>query len=336
VTLTIQGGVDVQFKVEHYTKFFVSGRLSAIGTAAHPIRFRSSQAAERMGAPGQYGGISVSGTAEFSFAQFEYGGSGSGGYYAYGELTNLAGTIKVENSTFQHNEYSGLEISSSAISTEVSHSTFTDNGDGISRFESGPFTLKHSWIIENKEWGLFFNFIEKTTSPGALIENNEIRGNGNSGILVEGYCHTPTSAFPHGNRNDIFGNGKGTEPSDGSDIASLYGCEALHVDWSGNYWGGAEFLGEPHPLLLKGYICEGTWPKEWYEGASFQPAYLAFAGFPLEGLKPPPGPITTSSYTTLEPHVCPDGTLQTYYMKHIYNAFYLQPGEISQEKIPIE
>jgi hypothetical protein len=342
VTLTIQPSVEVQFNATSTLTLFVMGSLNAIGTETSPITFTSSQGAKGEGKPGQYKGINVQGataSAHFSFAHFYYGGTGSGGLYNYGELTSQSGaSLEVDHSIFAHNSYAGLLLAGTG-STAVSHSSFVENGDGISQINltPGSFTLSHSYVTDNTQDGLFFDFLKESKS-GATIENNEITRNGRAGLYIEAECATATAGFPHGNGNDIFGNGPSAEfPPDGSAIKTLYTCEALNVDWTGNYWGNVYFIAGPEPLLLHlPWACKGLYPSEWYEAASSQSSgYLAYSAYETNALVPPPGPISTKSYTIFEPIVCADKTVENIAIRQVYNAFYLAPGEISAEEIPI-
>jgi hypothetical protein len=343
VTLTIQPGVEVDFNGGQTLTFFVAGKVNAAGTESNRIKFTSIQGAGGAGAPGQYKGITVIGataSANFSYADFEYGGYGSGiYYYGYGALTAQTGaTLKLDHVTVRHNEYAGLKVADS--NTEVSHSRFVENGDGISQIDTspGPLTVAHSEITDNTQDGLFFNFSKESTTTGATIENNEISRNGRAGIEIWSNCSAAPSAFPHGHGNDIAHNGPNTEyPSDGSEIKTLYPCEALAVDWTGNYWGAATFIENREALFLRGFVCKGTYFKEWYEAAGVQSSgYLAYSAYERNALVPPPGPISTSSYATTEPFPCYDKTVDNITVKHVYNAIYLAPGEIASEPIPIE
>ena len=90
VTLTVDPGVTVAFAGGASAQLLVQGTLRAIGTAANPIVFTSSQGLSGSGAPGQFGSIDVSSgnaNSRFSHATFRYGGSGSGGLYASGALS---------------------------------------------------------------------------------------------------------------------------------------------------------------------------------------------------------------------------------------------------------
>jgi len=339
VTLTLQPGVTVEFNSGQTLIFVVEGTIKAIGTEANPIVFTSVQAAANEGVPGQYKGISLSSGAgaEFSYTHFEYGGYGSGGYYAAGELTvQGAASLKVDHSIFQHNQYAGLKLAGTGV-TEVSHSRFEENGDGVSQSANAPgaFSLTHSWLNNNVEDGLYSNFLKTSTFTGAVIENNEISKNGHVGVDIQAYCESPTADFPHGHGNDIFANGN---ESDGDELATFYPCKALSVDWTSNYWGNVDFISAREPLLLKGFICELTWPKEWYEAATDQSlGYLAYSAYETNALNPPPGPISTSIAAVLdEPMICPDKSIEFYKVKQMHNSFYLAPGEISESPIPIE
>jgi parallel beta helix pectate lyase-like protein len=335
ITLTIQPGVMVEFNGSPYRQFAVSGTLKAVGTSASPIIFTSSQGAAGEGAPGQYLGVVALGSGasvQLSYTNFYYGGRGSGGYYAYGELTTQSGAaLEVDHSVFEHNEYSGVNLSGLGPST-ISYSTFANNGDGISLTfsEAVPLVLRHSKITHNLSAGVYVLNSDASKTAGALIENNEITQNGYAGVVLSLYCSTPLVSWPHGNRNDIYDNGPSSEfPADGSEIHTQ-NCEALPVDWSGNYWGSVKFIKGPEPLS-GGFVC-GAVPANWVQAASVQSSgYLAYSKNEKPE-KPNPGPISTSEYLTFTPSPCGEGTMKYY---NVYNAFYLAPGEIATEYIPI-
>jgi RHS repeat-associated protein len=336
VTLTIQPGVIVEFNGSPYREFGVAGTLKAVGTSSSPITFTSSQGAAGEGAPGQYLGIIVLGTsasAQLSYTHVYYGGLGSGGYYAYGVLTTQEGaSLEVDHSVFEHNQYSGVHLAGLGPAT-ISYSTFAYNGDGLSLIfsEAVPLVLLHSKVRNNLDKGLDITNLETSKTAGAYLENNEITQNGSVGIGISMSCATARVSWPHGNRNDIYDNGPSSEfPADGSEIDAS-NCEALPVDWSGNYWGEVKFIEGPEPLENKSFVC-GTIPADWVQAASWQSSgYLAYSKTEKPG-EPSPGPIRTSDQVIPIPAPCGEGTIRYH---NLYNAFYLAPGEIATEYIRI-
>ncbi len=341
-TLTIKPGVTVEFDGAPSLSLGIIGTIKSIGTAAKPIVFTSAQGVAGQGAPGQYEGVNVQdgASSQFSYTTFEYGGWGTGGYYAYGalEVGNVGTQVSIDHSVFEHNEYSGLDIIDGTVS--VTYSTFADNGNGISQIvsqiQSGQLTLSDSTVSNNLNDGLFFNEVSDVTTPGSTIKNNLITMNGGNGIDMLISCSTPAGSWPHGNQNDIYANGATSDPADGSELYTLYVCHAIHVDWTGNYWGNVQW--DTGPTALESPpTCDGDGPPEdWYEvDSSVQPlGYLAYTDW-SDREEPPVGPISTA-YTTL-PHgiICPNGDPENESYDYVYNSIYLQPGQISTSYIPI-
>jgi hypothetical protein len=158
---------------------------------------------------------------------------------------------------------------------------------------------------------------------------------GGTGLISKRAARLPVSTFPHGNGNDIYHNGPNWEyPVGGSELRTLNTCEALHVDWTGNYWGAVEFLPGPEPFGTA-TACDGKIPGDWYIAASFQSSgYLAYVAN-RNPLQPLPGPITTAYYSTFVPVTCENGVIEHLWFQNTYNSFYLEPGQIATEYIPI-
>jgi RHS repeat-associated protein len=242
VTLTIEPGVTVELnlKREKYEGILtVQGTIKAIGTAASPIVFTSAQAGGGVGAPGQYRGVNVSSgnaSSQFSYVDFYDGGSGSGGCYAYGNLTVASSsTVAVEHSVFEQNAWSGLRISEGTAN--VSYSTFAYNCTGLSG--GGVMNVSHSTISDNNLEGgfggdgVFLNGFK--TGSSSSFTDDTIRGNRSAGIEVWESCEKEASVYPHGEYNNIYENDPSHEG--GSQLGTLSKCKALPVNWRNNYWG---------------------------------------------------------------------------------------------------
>jgi len=200
----------------------------------------------------------------------------------------------------------------------------------------GQLILSDSTVSHNARDGLFFNVGLNLRTPGSYVHNNLITANGSDGIEMEAYCSTPRTSFPHGNKNDIYANGKTSDPADGSELDSFYPCRAINVDWTGNYWGKVRFYTGPRPLLSP-LTCEGTGPPEdWFlSDHSTQPkGYLGYSHW-TDLREPPHGPISTDEYTKLGLVPCKNGTAESVSFAHVYNSFRIQPGQISKSYIPI-
>lgn len=336
-TLTVDPGVTVEFGVGGLSQFVIQGTLSAMGTAANHIVFTSAEGALGNGAPGQYGGVLVwSGNdqSQFSYADFSYGGYGSGGYYAYGVLeVGNGSSVSIDHSTFEHNKYSGLTIGDSDL-TNVSYSTFSDNGDGISILGThpGPLNLTNSHVDNNAQDGLFFNFGNSST-VGSSIQSNDISHNGVAGIAIQEWdCSIPTSSWPHGEGNNIYGNGdpNAVFPADGAQLSTAWpACHALPVDWDNNYWGDAQLVVGPYALPC--LACNDTQPGTIYSASpAYQSSgYLAYSYYDPSSV--PPGPITTGSAKAFFDCLTGFGMWTWVY---VYNSFYVHSFSNTPFAIP--
>jgi hypothetical protein len=205
VTLTIDPGVTVEFNNGQSATFTVDGTIDSDGVSGNPVTFISSQVASGSGAPGQYMGIDLtSGSSQFSYTNFYYGGYGSA-YNSYGELTVSGGSVSIDHSTFQDNQDSGLDASGGAAT--VSYSKFENNGDGITGVGGapGPLFLSHSTVADNASVGVFFNITSNSTTSSSLLYDT-ITGNGSSGVDLQESCSNSPSSFPHGEWNNIYAN----------------------------------------------------------------------------------------------------------------------------------
>jgi RHS repeat-associated protein len=237
-TLTIEPGVTVDFNNGPTAAMFVEGTIKALGSAGNPVVFTSHQALSGAGAPGQYLGVRVaSGNANsrFSYSDFFYGGNGSGGRYAYAVLSiaKASTVVTVDHSTFEQNAYSGIKLDTlEAATANVSYSTFSNNGGGLSVGGPAVLNLSHSTMSKNVEAGAYFI----STSAGSSLTYNTITENGKEGVQLSQSCTSAPATFAHGEYNNIYANGTTSEAN--AQLRTTYKCEALPVDWRNNYWGG--------------------------------------------------------------------------------------------------
>lgn len=267
VTLSIQPGVTVEFNAGTFGQLSVDGAVSAIGTAGSPVTFMSYQAASGGGAPGQYVGLWVNASAslpsQFSYVDFRYGGDGSGAYYQYGELRVAAGSVGIDHSDFEYNQYSGLQIGTGAASVTVSSSTFSHDGDGIAVVDgSGVLQVSNSTITNNTQDGMFFD-VASTSVAGSSVTTSDITQNGRDGIYAEVSCSNPLSTFPHGERNNVYGNGNPLYGADGQELYTLYTCHALPSRLE------EQLLGARVPGRVWGHVAE---PVVRHRGSFLVPA----------------------------------------------------------------
>jgi RHS repeat-associated protein len=290
VTLTIEPGVTVDFNAGEYANLNVKGTIKSLGTASSPVVFTSSQALLGGGAPGQYKGIDLeSGNAssQFSYTDFYYGAIGSSYRFYYAVLkVEKSSSVEVDHSTFEHNSYSGINVSEGSAAT-VSYSTFANNGGGVSAIGENVVTINNSTMSKNVEDGLFWKAPEKATkATGMSVMYNTITGNESNGIVVQQSCNSALSLFPHGEYNNIYANGGAKEA--GKQLQSLSVCNSpLPVDWENNYWGS-----EVNYHTNEGKCLSTPTP---YEG------HLAYSwSKPAHSYEVPEGPLSSTSKTYSE------------------------------------
>jgi len=278
-TLKLEPGVTVAFNGQY--RLTAEGSINAVGTAASPITFTSTAALSGSGAPGQYGGVTVSAASSvFSYTHFLYGAKGTGGFYAYAVLKIAGGSATVAHSVFEHNEYTGLGVTSEGAAS-VSYTTFASNGDGISDVGgSKPLEVTHS-TMRNNSYGLYFDL----TRIGPAMYYNSITENSAAGVRVGQNCEEAQSAFAHGEYNNIFANGPAE--TGGRQLNALYVCKALPVSWRNNYWGSGVYY-----YYNDGRCASSTTP---YLG------HLAYTwSKPAKTWQVPVGPISSGSTAHIE------------------------------------
>lgn len=253
ITLTIEPGVTVDFNAGESATLWDDGTIKALGTAASPIIFTSSQALLESGAPGQYNGLNIeSGNASssFSYTNFYYGAPGSGHYFGYAVLKIRKGsTVTIDHSIFEHNAYSGIGVSEGGTAN-VSSTTLVNNGGGLSAIGENIVHLNHDTIANNTEAGVFWDAPEKPTKATEMsVMYNTIRENSSDGISIWQNCPSQSS-FPHGEYNNIYANGGTREAK--KQLETIGTCKALSVDWENNYWGPESYYRPNDPR------CAGT------------------------------------------------------------------------------
>ncbi len=284
VTLTIEPGVTVEFNPKEETYgggMTVAGTVKAVASVGNPIVFTSALAGKGgTGAPGQWYGISVSSgnaSSQFSYADFLFGGSGSGGCYVYGALQVTNGsTVPIEHSDFEYNEREGIHVNEATAN--VSYSTFRHNCDGLAG--GGKMTVTHSEISYNTLEGTFgaAGVMFNGNAAESSFSYDTIRGNGNAGIEVVESCEKPLSYYPSGEHNNIYENDPTHEA--GHQLDTFDKCPDLAVNWKNNYWGDAYFDKNPT-------ACSET--ETPYSG------HVAYAwARPEHSWEAPEGPITSN------------------------------------------
>lgn len=270
-TLTIDAGVTVDFNVSEY--FFIYGTINAVGTEAEPVVFTSHEGLEGLGQPGQYAGVLVrskNAKSSFSHTTFRYGGYSTAFHSTTAplDINEEHTTVAIDHSNFEYSQHFGLHIDSYDGTGIVSNSTFAHNESGIAVSNNSVLDLSRSLIAENTGVGVEL-IIEWSEIPtGSSFLYNTITGNGSRGIWFSRKCTSPLASFPHGEYNNVYGNG-----SSGAVERQLYAnykCNAVPVDWSNNYWGPSVYyrhndqqcMSTETPYL--GHLAY-TWSKRTYE-----------------------------------------------------------------------
>jgi hypothetical protein len=301
VTLTLAPGIVVAFNQTGTStdRMWVDGSLVAAGSSGNAVEFTSAEALSGAGAPGQYSGVAVNPSStgsRFSYVEVRYGGSGSTAY-AYGALT-LSASAPVDHVTFEYNQSAGLHVDSEAV-VDVSSSTFMNNGDGVS-VTSATLHLWGSVVQDNAEDGVYVLADSTTARPSSSIVANDISGNGAHGVQVTKSCSDPLSTFPHGQRNNIWGNGGAALGAD--QLHTTFACPALLVNWDDNFWGSDVY-----------------WRRNLREASCDVPGHLSYTWAAESAFQAPAGPLTSSS----DPH--PTDPAFQHYLGCGTDTFYIGP-----------
>ena len=302
-TLTVNPGVVVKFNGS-LRELRVEGKLTAIGTASQPIVFTSIQDDSVGGdsngdggasspAAGQWYRIAINaGTASrLSYATVRYGGWGSANSNYGAIAVDNAGTeATIDHATITNNQRSGIKVYLGGA--KVSASTISSNGNGIST-NMGWFTVaERTQVTGNSGDGLWFNYTSSYTGPASSVLDSDVAQNGGRGIYIQAASSLPVASFPHGNRNNIYGN---------TEKQLNHAYTRRDVDWTGNYWGaGAYHWLNPAACLGVGQSSPGR--------LSLRPTTQA----------PADGPISSASYAAGSPAT-------TCY----YDRFAIEPDQFS-------
>ncbi len=181
VLLTIEPGVEVRFTSGTYLD--IQGALRAIGTAAQPIAFTSTNATPQ---PGQWGGITFMDSSDdarsrMEYASIRYAGTYYGNSCYGGALTACSASPTLINSIISESAMSGLRASNSSLLLQ--DSTIQNNAQyGISLRDSTP-QLQNNTIQNNQAGGVQLQ--SNTTALGALPwTDNQILNNFGDAISV--------------------------------------------------------------------------------------------------------------------------------------------------------
>jgi RHS repeat-associated protein len=242
-TLTIEPGVVVKLNGT-FRKIIVNGTLHAVGTSGSGITFTSYQddsiggdsngdGGATSGQKGQWSDISIrAGTASvLDYVTVRYGGVGSANS-AYGAVTvhNADVTLTIDHANITENQRSGVRVSSGCSTAcpgaKISNTVLFDNGNGVS--------VNHGWVditkstIQTQSIGVWFNFTSSFAGPASSITDTDITGGTSAGVRLGVDSAVPTANWPHGTRNNIYGNA-------GKQIDTL--STNRDVKWVWNFFG---------------------------------------------------------------------------------------------------
>lgn len=145
-SLAIQPGVAVHFA--QAVGLFVTGTLTAAGTAENPIRFTGTT-----GTPNWWRGIQVSaaGSADLNWCEV----SASGYWDGVGLLKTGSGALALNNSTLRGNGGDGLRIDGSTGAHQISGCSFISNSNGVlAKNQSSPIPINKGRFENNESHGV--------------------------------------------------------------------------------------------------------------------------------------------------------------------------------------
>ncbi len=297
-TLTIDPGVVVKLDGT-YRQLSVKGKIVARGTPTQGILITSAQDDSQQAggdtngdgtattpAPGQWYNIWLqAGGSIFEYAEIRYGALGSGGTYGYGAVNISAGTSTFNKVYIHDNQYSGIRVNpyqTPFAAAEVTESMISKNGTGLAAL-NGRIQVTGSHIVQNKDYGLFFNLGNDYSNQASSVINNEIAKNGKWGIDIWNGTSLPLSAYPTGHRNNILGNNAATSYNKPQQL-HLLSRTFRDIDWENNYW-GVEDAGP-----VRAIYCPAA-PSD------KNIIHLVYGDDPsLTDTNVPPGPITFKTY----------------------------------------
>ncbi|MGH2746785.1 MAG: DUF6531 domain-containing protein, partial [Actinomycetota bacterium] len=239
-TLTIEPGVVVKLNGTG-TEVRVGGTLKALGSASAPVIFTSikDDASDGIDSggdgattpqPGDWLNLEVeSGNANtlLQYAVVRYAGYGSSSL-TYGGIKVRNGSVPtLDNARIVDNQRAGISVSVGS-GVVLRDSVVERNRHGVVLI-GGWVDAQRSTFRDNAGDGVIFSLASSYTGPASVITRSEITGNLNQGVDVGADASLPDSRIPHGNFNNIYGNG---------DPYQLYTPgERLEIDWTSNYWG---------------------------------------------------------------------------------------------------
>ena len=236
LTLTIEPGVDVIFT--GYYKFYVKGRLLAIGTETDTILFTINDTTgfHYLTLPdGGWHGIKIFDVASsndstiFEYCTFEYGKSNTGS----GIVNRSGGAI--------YSTIDKLRVSHCLFRYNKSYSTDTWEGtSGAILIMGNPIVEYCEFSFNESSWGSVMTVVGNTT--GAIIRNNHFHHNTGHGTI--NIC---VDAYPTFINNIIEYNHSNGEPS------TPYGHGILHFSNNTGNAGNSRIINN----TIVGNTCDG-------------------------------------------------------------------------------
>ena len=236
VTLTIQPGAVVKFGAGSGITVQSGGQLIADGTVAQPIIFTSindgsfggnTNGGARAPAPGDWGQITVNGSAAFDHVDVYYGsGAGNTGITS-GAILDSGGTVAFSDGIIANALYDGLDTVDSGKTT-ISNSLFTNTDRAVVSTFSGSTVSIINSTFDGNVIGMYAHVGGNITATNCIVTNSQQIGVETDSAWEMSFTYSDvwtTVAIavnysgmtdPTGTNGDISANPKYVDPADGN------------------------------------------------------------------------------------------------------------------------
>jgi hypothetical protein len=260
-TLTINPGVVVKFNGTAASLAIEAAGTLLAGqpTASEPVVFTSinddSAGGDSNGngaspAAGDWGRISISGSATFDYADVRYGGNGSSDS-SNAAIRMSGGDVTIRRSRIADNQRSGIVNANGVLTVE--RSLFARNGTAIYTGQGQTSVASGTEIRNNLRDGLSFNLTSTFAGQASTVVDTDIRNNTGLGVNLGVNSALAVDKWPHGSNNNIYANTG--QPVGQSEALQLFSNSAKPtVNWTGNFWGPDVQLAVVEPF------CEPAYP----------------------------------------------------------------------------